>query len=125
MEGGVSLGIYDLNEEIFNDLSIRDYKLADFQYEILMNYIAKFEENLTENEEIALKLTSFGQSLVLNVTDIGYHNPSIITFRGYVNGQYSELIQHVSQLNFLLTSVPKQESNRPARRIGFKIADAD
>ncbi|WP_339303992.1 DUF6173 family protein [Paenibacillus sp. FSL R5-0519] len=94
-------------------------KMADTQYEILMEEIRDFEKNLTPNEEIALQLASFGQSVMMNVTDIGYHNPSLMFFHGYVNGQRSQLIQHVSQLSFLITVVPKSDPERPARRIGF------
>lgn len=41
-----------------------------------------------------------------------------MVFKGYVNGKFSTLIQHVSQLNFLLTSIEK-EPDRPKRTIGF------
>lgn len=100
--------------------SIGDYKLADFQYECLMEYISEFENNLDDTQEVALKLACFGQTIILNVTYIGYHNPSLIQFCGYSDGKYCELIQHVSQLNFLLMAVPKSEPEKPARRIGFK-----
>lgn len=99
--------------------ALRDYKLADNQYEILMKEIKDFESDLDENEEVALHLTSFGQSLLMHVTDIGYHNPSLVFFYGYVNNQKSQLIQHVSQLSFLLTTIPKADPNKPPRRIGF------
>ena len=103
----------------------RDPKLADFQYECLMEYIDDFEKSLNDNEELALKLACFGQTIILNVTAIGYHNPSIIQFCGYSDGNYCELIQHVSQLNFLLMSVPKSEPDQPARRIGFSPSDSN
>lgn len=103
---------------------IRNTSHADTQYEILMENIKNFENNLTENEEVAIHLTSFGQSLLMQVSRIGYHNPSIIMFYGYVNNQYSQLIQHINQLNFLLTSAPKIDPSKPARRIGF-IEDQD
>lgn len=98
---------------------IRDYRMADYQYEVIMRSIKDFEDNLDNEHEVALRLTSFGQSILLHVTDIGYSNPCLIHYYGYVNNKYSELIQHVSQINFLLTSVPKDEPNRKTRRIGF------
>ncbi|WP_145047903.1 DUF6173 family protein [Paenibacillus xylanexedens] len=99
--------------------SLKDPKMADTQYEILMEEIREFERALSPNEEIAILLASFGQSVMMNVTEIGFHNPSLMVFYGYVNGQRSQLIQHISQLNFLLTSVPNSDPDRPARRIGF------
>lgn len=101
------------------DSLLRDHKNADFQYEILMEYIKEFESELNDDEEVALQLTSFGQSILLQVTDIGYHNPSIITFYGYVNDRPAQLIQNVSQLSFLLSSAPKADPSNPAKRIGF------
>lgn len=102
---------------------IRNYYLADYQFKILMESIKEFEASLDDNHEVAIQLASFGQSIVMNVTDIGYSNPSLIHFYGYVDGKKAELIQHVNQLNFLLLAVPKSDPNRPARRIGFVITD--
>jgi hypothetical protein len=111
--------------EEFKLPDIRNYQLADYQYELIMESIKSFESKLDDNQELAVKLASFGQSILLTVTDIGYSNPTLIRFYGYVNGQESELIQHISQLNFLLTSVQKNDSSRPARRIGFDNGSND
>ena len=54
--------------------------------------------------------------------NIGYQNPDILYFYGYVNGKTSQLIQHISQLNFLITSVEKEDKSKPPRRIGFSIS---
>ncbi len=97
----------------------RDYKMADYSYEVIMRRIKEFEDTLDENQEIAVKLASFGQSVTMSVTDIGYSNPSTLVFYGYVNGQSATLIQHVSQLNFLLLAVQKSDPEKPPRRIGF------
>lgn len=106
----------------FGNFSIpipRDYKLADYQYEVVIRQIKEFEEDLDDNHEVALRLASFGQSILLNVTDIGYANPSTIVFYGFVDGKSATLVQHMSMLNFLLLSVPKQNPKKPANRIGF------
>ena len=63
-------------------------------------------------------ITNFGHSVTMHVTEIGYEKSVLMIFKGYVNGKMSTLIQHISQLNFLLTSVPK-ENDRPKRPIGF------
>lgn len=104
-----------------SDISMpRNYDFADYQYECIMENIAEFEEDLDDEHEIALKLTHVGQAITLIVTDIGYHNPSLLYYYGFVNDQKATLIQHVSQINFLLVSVPKQEPDKPPRRIGFR-----
>ncbi len=102
----------------------RNYQYADWKYEKIMEEIAAFEKGLDDEHEIALKLASFGSSTTMLVTSIGYQNPDILYFFGFVNGKDAQLIQHVSQLNFLITSVEKEDKSRPARRIGFTNSDA-
>lgn len=107
---------------INNDLlkPARNYQHADYQYEVIIERIKEFEDSLDEEHEVALKLSSFGQSITLSVTDIGYSNPSILTFHGLVGDSCATLIQHVSQLSFLLLSVKKANPEAPPRRIGFE-----
>lgn len=101
---------------------VRDYDSAEWQYEKICEQMKDFQDNLDDEHEIALKLTNFGQSITMSVTDIGYQNPCLIYYYGYVNDKYCQLIQHVSQINFLLMSVPKPDPSKPARRvvIGFR-----
>ena len=99
--------------------SARDYELADYTHEVVLKRIKEFEESLDDDHEVALKLASFGQSVTMNVTGLGYSNPSTLVFHGYVGGQSATLIQHLSQLNFLLLSVKKADPAMPPRRIGF------
>ncbi|MCM1181481.1 MAG: DUF6173 family protein, partial [Clostridium sp.] len=84
-----------------------------------MEQIHEFEKTLDSEHEIALKLASFGSSITMSVTEIGYQNPDILYFYGFVNGTEAQLIQHMNQLNFLLTSVELEDKSKPARRIGF------
>ncbi|MEY8763411.1 MULTISPECIES: DUF6173 family protein [Clostridium] len=93
--------------------------LAKSQFEILKKSIENFESKLDDDHEIALKLASFGQTVTMNVTQIGYSGPSILFFRGYIGNNYAELIQHVTQLNFLIMAVEKQNSDSKPRRVGF------
>lgn len=96
------------------------YHYADWQYEKIMQQISDFEQELDDDHEIALKLTYFGSSTIMLVTHIGYQNPDLLYFFGYVNDKYSQLIQHISQLNFLITSVERKDKTKPIRRIGFR-----
>lgn len=107
-------------------LNVRNYHLADYQYEIIRQAIIDFENSLDQDHEIAIKLAAFGQTILLNVTDLGYSNPSLIHFYGYIDASNSraELIQHINQLNFLLLAVQKAEPGKPPRRIGFQLEPA-
>ncbi|MHD0319431.1 DUF6173 family protein [Fusobacterium sp. THCT1E2] len=112
---------YKLPNVIEEDILPRDYNMADWKYEKLVEQIREFEEILDDDHEVALKLASFGSSVVMSVTDIGYQNPDILYFYGFVDGKEAQLIQHISQLNFLITFVEREDKSKPARRIGFAL----
>ena len=67
-------------------------------------------------------LTNFGQSILMQVEEITYEKSVVLVFKGLVNGQKSTLIQHINQLNFLLTSLPI-ENEQPKRKIGFSAPE--
>lgn len=91
---------------------------SETQFEILKKYIEEFQNSLDSEHEVGMLLTNFGQNILLKVTYISFEPPVLMIFKGYVNNKESTLVQHVNQLNFLLTSVDK-EPDRPKRRIGF------
>ncbi len=99
------------------------YTYSDTQFDILEEQIRKFESTLDTEHEVGLLLTNFGQSVLMQVTEISYRMPVLMIFKGYVNGAESTLIQHVNQLNFLLTAV-KKDPDRPKQKIGF-VSDPD
>ncbi|SHI23845.1 hypothetical protein SAMN02745823_03772 [Sporobacter termitidis DSM 10068] len=99
--------------------------MADKQQGIILETIKAFEEDLDDEHEVALKLACFGQTVILNVTGIGFHNPDILRFYGFVNGSKATLMQHVSQLNFLMMSVEKVDPTVPPHRIGFGLPTED
>ncbi len=98
------------------------YSYSDTQVEIIKDYVLKYQESLDPDKDVALLLTHFGNSILMEVTHIGYEESVLIVFKGYVNGRESVLIQHVSQLNFLLTSVDKAP-DVPKRKIGFTLPE--
>lgn len=101
---------------------VKRFDSAEVQYETLVNCIRDFERKLNPDEESAVYLAAFGQSVLMSVTQIGYKEPYIITFKGFVNGESAQLIQHVNQLSFLLTKVKKETPPEvPPRRIGFQV----
>lgn len=103
----------------------RDYTYADWKYEKLKEQIEEFQSGLTDDVDVCVALASFGTSMIMQVADIGYQNPDMLYFYGYINGNETQLIQHVSQLNFVLMAVKKEEPERPPRRIGFVSDDEE
>ena len=97
---------------------------SDTQFNIIRRYIEDFEASLDSEHEVGMMLTNFGQSVLMQVTNITYEKSVLLVFYGYVNGRHATLIQHINQLNFLLTSIDK-EPDRPKRKIGFELPEAE
>lgn len=106
---------------LIEPLQIENPHYASRIYKILHEEIEAFESELDDDHEVAIRLVSFGTSILMNVESIGYHNTDLLFFYGYVGGNYTQLIQHVSQLNLLLTSAEKEDKSQPPRRIGFTV----
>ena len=100
--------------------SISNQDYADAFYDRLVSYIINFEKELKEDEEIGARLVSFGETMIIHIDDLGYWNPSLISFYGRDNNEREvQLIQHVSQISILLMKVPR--TNKTRERIGFKL----
>ncbi|MBD2247559.1 DUF6173 family protein [Nostoc sp. FACHB-888] len=94
--------------------------LASQQAKILIKQINDFDESLDSDQEVGVRLVYFGQSITFHVSNIGYFNPSLIVFLGLTEeGKPIQLIQHVSQISFLLMALPKLNPEKPKKRIGF------
>ncbi len=94
--------------------------LASEFYERLVKMINDFDEKLDEHHQVGMRLVSFGQNIQFHVEDLGYYNPSLIIFYGRTeDGQALQLIQHVSQISFLLMAVRRLNPKEPKKRIGF------
>lgn len=109
-------------DEIMCPVDLSDPYLANYQQKVIIEHIKDFQDSLDANHEVGVFLANFGTQKPMIVTDIGFSNPMLITFYGFVDDVDSVLIQHISQINFLLTSVAKPDLSKPARRIGFTIS---
>ena len=88
-----------------------------FQY--LMKKVEEHQSNLKSDEELGIKLANFGEASQIHIRNIGYKNPNIIEFYGInLDGSTVMLIQHISQLNFMLVTM--KTFSEKAYRIGFK-----
>ncbi|MDF2501686.1 MAG: hypothetical protein K0Q77_2400 [Anaerosporomusa subterranea] len=86
----------------------------------LYSSIQQFDEQLDNTLEVGMRLVAFGQAITFSVSRLGYTDPSLIHFYGRLdNGQPVELVQHVSQISFLLTAIPRLNPDKPKSQIGF------
>ena len=119
MEGLKGMSYDSIKSFNIADLVPRDYKLADFKYEVLKEQIEAFQQSLSDDVDVCVSFASFGTSTLMFVSDISYQNPDLMYFWGQINGNEAQLIQHVSQLNFILMAVKKENPKDQPRRIGF------
>jgi len=92
-------------------------------YNQIGSMIKRFESGLDEDHEVGGRLVSFGSELVFHIISLGFLNPSLLVFHGIMeDGSPVQLIQHVSQISVLLTSLKKPDPNLPARKFGFQPA---
>lgn len=95
---------------------------ARWAYERLILYIKNFEETLESDQQVAMGFAG-SEAGVLRIEGLGYFDPDIITFYGTdEDGERTQLVQHVSQLNVLLRSVPLELEQEEPLRIGFHLA---
>ena len=96
---------------------------AQWAYERLILYIQNFEKTLDNEHEVAMGFTG-GDAGVLRIEGMGYFDPDIVTFYGSdPTGGKTQLVQHVSQLNVMLRTLPKQLEQDEPNRIGFRLAE--
>jgi len=86
--------------------------------ESIGKYVRAFEAALDAEHEVGVRLVSFGNAVFFHAEQIGFSKPHLITFSGVTpEGEQVQLIQHVSQLSFLLKAASKL--GEKAKRIGF------
>lgn len=111
------------NEAIESTNYLASFQRANLASEFtkkLLAQIYKFDQKLNTDQEVGVKLVSFGQTITFHVTDVGCYDPSLVLFFGCTDdGHRIELIQHVSQISFVLIAVPKLHPEEPKRKIGF------
>lgn len=95
---------------------------AQWAYERIIMHIKKFEETLDNDHEVGMGFAG-GDAGVIKIEGLGYFDPDIVTYHGSnADGAKTQLIQHVSQLNVMLTASPKQVDQAEPNRIGFQLA---
>lgn len=108
------------------DQEMINHGYANIIYEGLLQQIRDFENTLNADEEIAAYLSSFGQTMLIQINKVSYLDPFFIIFYGsnFDDGRQVRLVQHTTQLNVLFTSIKlNPEEKRVVRRIGFCIAN--
>jgi len=94
----------------------------------LEEQIREFEEELDDESDVGIKLVSFGQTMVVHIETVSHIQPNLIVFVGNLDdeaGPRVRLVQHMSQLSFLLVGLPRREPEKPRRPIGFITSEEE
>lgn len=87
----------------------------------LYDEIISYQKSLPEEDDVVLAIAHFGTTTNILVSNIGYIGYNLIVFHGEDSfGKPQELIQHINQLDFLLTCQVKVVPEIPKRQIGFQ-----
>jgi hypothetical protein len=90
----------------------------------LVREIREFEAKLDQQHEVGMRLVSFGQAVVIYVAEVGCVQPNLVIFVGMNERREPvKLIQHMNQLSFLLTVLPRLDPDAERRPIGFLVGE--
>ena len=107
-------------QKMVNAATIQEGSTAQIVAENLYQEIVNYQSSLSNSEDVVMSIVQFNETVTILVDSIGYIGYNLVRFGGKdSSGKPVELIQHISQLNFLLTVVPKSEPETPKRKIGF------
>ena len=91
--------------------------------EAIIQEIRVFEENLGPDHEIGMPIIGGPSGLLIHIRTVRVIDDDKLTFNGFDSDSNPvRLVQHLSQLNFLMLAV-KKLAEKPAR-IGFHVPSA-
>lgn len=90
-------------------------------FEKIREYVQAFENSLRPDQEVGIMLAAYGPSVMI-VTNISFRDPALFIFRGFIDGKEAVLIQHRSQLIFVLTAMDIPDNKSKSGPIGFSLA---
>lgn len=94
---------------------INDDSPAKDAMDLVVDELRAFQDGLADNEEMAI---IFGGAYQVNLKQVGRRGKHFIVFSGTTGNRRVRIIQHLAQLNILLTA-QEIESGRQAYRLGF------
>lgn len=117
------MDIQNASNNLFKQMAHNEevkYGYANIFYEQLVERIKKFDNSIDEDFEVGVKLVSYGNIFQFRLTGLGYQNPHLMIFKGVLDDNSPiELLQHITQVNFVLIKLKKLEPDEPKRKIGF------
>ena len=105
------------NKSLANKIAV--HTVASEVAEQIYEETIAFQKSLSNNFDVAFQIVQFGSQHIIFVDTIGYIGYNLVVFNGTdQSGNSVRLIQHISQLSFLLMAT-KKEPEVEKRTIGF------
>ena len=106
------------NRRRINPADVKDRTMANTFYDRLQEHISAAQAQLYEGEQLAVYYQGQVGSPI-QVTNLGYHNPSLIKLFGKNESAEDCLVlAHMNSVQLLLV-VEKRDASSPKRTIGF------
>jgi len=97
---------------------------AEWAFVRLSRLIQDFESQLDEDSEVGARIASGPGDAAFSIRDLGFWGPDFLLFMGVnASGRPIRLVQHYTQVNVLLSAMPKEKPEEPPRRIGFSLQE--
>ncbi|WP_296819745.1 DUF6173 family protein [Brevundimonas sp.] len=97
---------------------------AQWTFARLSRLIADFESKLDEDHEVGARIVNGPGDIAFAIQDVGFWGPDLLIFMGVNDhGRPVRMIQHHTQLNVMLSALPKPKPEEPPRRIGFQLRE--
>lgn len=112
--------VEEVHKKLPESVNTPGQNLASEFYKHLKKRAEEFDNKLDGSQAVGVKLIPSGQAVSFQVTALGYCDPSLIIFAGVTEtGSEVQLIQHVSQINFVFMAMPRPNPEVPKPPLGF------
>jgi len=101
--------------------NVAEMGFADVFCEQIIRELNVFDSELDDKHDVGMHLFSYGGIEPFHVSSVGYQNPYLIYFYGQLSdGSPVQLIQHVSQISFVLIKMKRSDPEKAKTPIGFR-----
>lgn len=85
------------------------------QCQLLIKRIKEYESKLKDNQRVVLIMGGYGENLNFFIDEMGFDGSCLIIFNVTLNGIPSTIVQNITQINLVISSIETKEP----RKIGI------
>lgn len=101
-------------------MNISEETTTQGAYNLIVQTILAYQRDISDDKEIGMMLSHFGDTITLRLTGISYTDFFVIFIGINVKtNMRCEIVQNINQISFLLTELDKHDNQEPASRLHF------